>query len=252
MDDHALGSTNLAAFIAATAGRNGTVATLPGGVAVAGPVAVPNAFVDAAVSTDANCSPVEFLDDVTAFYAEQGRAFVLWAPASSHDLIDEATSRGATPDPDRPPAMSVHSPIEFSTELRVTPVASADDGAVFGDLAERGYEIPGLAWLLERHDSYRAPDITWVVVADENEPLGVGCGFASGGCGGVYYVATPPEHRGRGVAAAATTWVTNRLFAGGASRVVLQSSQAGLSVYTRLGFEIDVEYRRFTFADPRL
>ena len=87
MDDHALGSTNLAAFIAATAGRNGTVATLPGGVAVAGPVAVPNAFVDAAVSTDANCSPVEFLDDVTAFYAEQGRAFVLWAPASSHDRL---------------------------------------------------------------------------------------------------------------------------------------------------------------------
>ena len=129
-------------------------------------------------------------------------------------------------------------------------MTSDEEGAVFGGLAERGYALPGMGWLLEQHDSYQARDVTWVLVADEHQPLGVACGFLSGESGGLYYVATPPEHRGRGVAATATVWLTNRLLDQGARTVVLQASAAGLPIYKRLGYQIYEEYQRFTFANP--
>lgn len=250
MSDLSLGATNLAEFLAATAGRKGVVARLRGGLAVAGPIAVANAYVDGAVPTDPTVSPAVFLEDVTAFYAEHARAFVVWAPASSPALIEEAVRRGGVLDPDRPPAMSIHEPIAFATDLRVSPVTTAEEGAVFGDLAERGYDLPGMGWLLGEHDSYQAADVTWVLVADKDRPLGVACGFLSGESGGLYYVATPPEHRGRGVAAAATAWLTNLLLDHGARTVVLQASVPGLPIYQRLGYRIYEEYQRFTFASP--
>ena len=250
MSDLTLGGNNLAEFIAATAGRKGIVARLTGGLAVAGPVGVANAFVDAAVQTDPASSGVEFLDEVTAFYAEQARGFVVWAAASSPALIQEAARRGGVPDQEVAPAMSVHEPIALATDLRVSRVTSDEEGAVFGDLAERGYALPGMGWLLQQHDSYQAPNVTWVLVADEHQPLGVACGFLSGESGGLYYVATPAEHRGRGVAGAATAWLTNMLLDQGAQTVVLQASAAGLPIYQRLGYQIYEEYRRFTFANP--
>ena len=250
MNDLSLGATNLAEFLAATAGRKGVVARVRGGLAVAGPSAVANAYVDGAVPTDSTVSPAVFLNDVTAFYAEQARAFVVWAPASSPALIEEAVRQGGVLDPDRPPAMSIHEPIALATDLRVSPVTTAAEGAAFGDLAERGYALPGMGWLLGEHDSYQAPNVTWVLVADEHQPLGVACGFLSGESGGLYYVATPPEHRGRGVAAAATARLTNLLLDQGARTVVLQASVPGLPIYQRLGYRIYEEYQRFTFASP--
>jgi len=53
---------------------------------------------------------------------------------------------------------------------------------------------------------------------------------------GVFSVATPPEHRGRGYGAAVTARAVLDGFSDGAAYAHLQSSAAGLSVYERLGF----------------
>jgi hypothetical protein len=254
MDQLALGAENLAAFVATTAGRTGRVDDVRGGLVIAGPVAVANGFVDGAVQTDASSSPRDFLDDATAFYTELGRAFVLWVPETNEALADEAARRGGIGDADRAPAMSIRAPIPFASELDVSTVADAEQGEVFGDLAERGYGIPGLGWLMTHHDCFRAPGCTWAIVSDGSGPLGVAGGFINRGSGlpvgGIYYVATPEEHRGRGVAATATTWIANRLIDEGAELVVLQASAAGFPIYLRLGFEVYDTYRRFTFPAP--
>jgi ribosomal protein S18 acetylase RimI-like enzyme len=57
---------------------------------------------------------------------------------------------------------------------------------------------------------------------------------------GIFNVATPEEHRGRGYGAAITAEAVRDGFAGGASFAFLQSSDMGASVYHRLGFrEVD-------------
>jgi ribosomal protein S18 acetylase RimI-like enzyme len=145
--------------------------------------------------------------------------------------------------------MIIDHPIEHPTTLVVRAIVE-EEWAVFGDLAERGYDIAGLGWLLNHHEAYQAVGTTWVTVSEESTPLGVACAHLEGTTGGVYYVGTPPEHRGRGVAAAATAWVTNQLFAQGASTVSLQASKQGFGIYQRLGFKVYDTYDRYTFAQP--
>ena len=65
-------------------------------------------------------------------------------------------------------------------------------------------------------------------------------GYLLDGTVGIFNVATPPEHRGRGYGAAVTLAAAHDAFERGADLAWLQSSAMGHSVYQRLGFR-DVE-----------
>ncbi|HEY5110520.1 MAG TPA: hypothetical protein VII96_13015, partial [Acidimicrobiales bacterium] len=212
MDDQRMDGTtgNLAAFVAATSGRRGTVGQVPGGVVVASPVAVANGYVNAAFRTRVDGAPDAFLDGARSFFAEVGRPFVVWVATGDTDLLAEAAS-GGTPDDTDTPAMCRTEPVDRPSDLQIREVGGAQDRDLFGRLCESGYGQPGLAWLLDHHGSYDVPGATWVIAADDTGDLGVGCGHLDGTTGGIYYVATPPEHRGRGAAAAVTTWLVNHL-----------------------------------------
>jgi ribosomal protein S18 acetylase RimI-like enzyme len=87
-------------------------------------------------------------------------------------------------------------------------------------------EIDGFAIYLGRVDGV---DVT------------TGMGFRIDDAVGVFTVATPDEHRGRGYGAAVTAQAVKDGFAAGATFAYLQSSEIGHSVYRRLGFR-DVEH----------
>jgi ribosomal protein S18 acetylase RimI-like enzyme len=247
MDDNTAGALNLARFVAATAGRHGSVAQVSGGVAVASVVRVANGYVNAAVPVRRTVSASAFLGEAAAFFDRCARSFVLWVPDGHDDLHNEAVQRGGQLHPSHSPAMAIRSrPTLEPNRLRVQLVESSADTDAFGALAESGYETPGLAWVQAQH-GYDAPGTKWVIAYDGARPVGVACGYVFGETGGVYYVATPPEHRGRGIAAAATGWITNALFDDGVEVVTLQSSSAGLSVYERLGFNVYSHYNRYVF-----
>jgi ribosomal protein S18 acetylase RimI-like enzyme len=61
-------------------------------------------------------------------------------------------------------------------------------------------------------------------------------GYTLGDTVGIFNVATPPEHRGRGYGAALTAQAALAGFANGVELAWLGSSAMGLSVYRRLGF----------------
>jgi ribosomal protein S18 acetylase RimI-like enzyme len=67
-----------------------------------------------------------------------------------------------------------------------------------------------------------------------------GVGFTVGDAIGIFTIATPPAHRGRGYGAAVTAHAARDGFAAGATFAYLQSSGLGHGVYRRLGFR-DVE-----------
>jgi ribosomal protein S18 acetylase RimI-like enzyme len=240
------GALNLAGFVRATAGRVGTSSDLRGGVGVAGPVAVVHGYVDAAIPTDLAVPAATFFDDATAFFQSQGRTFIVWVPSSATSHLKEATSRGLAVTGDGCPAMVASKPVGVVGGLRFQLATDDEAHEIFGDLCERGYQQPGMAWLMARQQGYRAPDSFWHIAFDGDVPVSAACGFQTGDTGGVYSVATPPEFRARGFAAAVTGHATNHLFELGAARVVLQASKLGYGVYERLGFTTYDHYDRFT------
>lgn len=68
-------------------------------------------------------------------------------------------------------------------------------------------------------------------------PVVTGLGVRLGDSVGIFNVATPPEHRRRGYGAALTARIVADARADGAGWAWLQSSDDGLGVYERLGFE---------------
>jgi ribosomal protein S18 acetylase RimI-like enzyme len=250
VDVNAAGALNLAGFVRSTAGRIGSTAEIRGGVVVAGPVAVPNAYVNTAIPTDPGVSAAKFFTDATSFFADRDRAFVVWAPLSDPSFATEAERRNLAPDTEPSPAMVVSTPTKAQSGLSFHLVDDDDSAAIFGDLCERGYEKPGMAWLMAHQQSYSAPDSYWHIAFDGGVAVSAACGYLTGETGGIYSVATPSEFRGHGFAAMVTSVATNHLFDLGAARVVLQASKLGFGVYERLGFSVYDHYQRFNFPSP--
>jgi predicted GNAT family acetyltransferase len=71
-------------------------------------------------------------------------------------------------------------------------------------------------------------------------------GYTLGDLVGVFNVATPPEHRGRGYGAALTAEAARQGFAAGAELAWLQASAMGVPVYRRLGFREVEDYLLLT------
>ncbi len=75
------------------------------------------------------------------------------------------------------------------------------------------------------------------VAFDGAKPLATTSVLVEGDLAGIYFVATMPEARGRGIGAAVTRAAMRYARDIGATRAALQSSDAGFSVYRGLGFE---------------
>jgi GNAT superfamily N-acetyltransferase len=91
-----------------------------------------------------------------------------------------------------------------------------------------------------------------VVAYDGTAPVAAAMALTRDEVGGLYWVGTRPEARGRGGATAVTVWATRRAFARGARCVTLQASQAGEPVYLRLGYREVARYGRYLSPSPAL
>jgi GNAT superfamily N-acetyltransferase len=84
---------------------------------------------------------------------------------------------------------------------------------------------------------------TWI--ATDGQDVSTGLGFVHDGWCGVFNVATPEEHRGRGYGGAVTAHTVEAARAAGARGAYLQSSAMGLPVYQRLGFVTVESWRQW-------
>ena len=85
---------------------------------------------------------------------------------------------------------------------------------------------------------------TWLV-ADEAEDVSTALAAVTGDSCGIFNVATPESHRGKGYGSIATAHAVAEAVASGAARAYLQSSPMGRSVYSGLGFSTVEHWRQW-------
>jgi N-acetylglutamate synthase len=128
-------------------------------------------------------------------------------------------------------------------ELEILRVETADGLAQALAVAAAGFGAPpdmlAPLYLLE---VAAVEGLSYYLGRVEGRDVSTSVGYTVGDTVGVFNVATPPEHRGRGYGAALTVEAAREGFAAGADLAWLQASAMGLSVYRGLGFREAEEY----------
>ncbi len=123
---------------------------------------------------------------------------------------------------------------------RVTDAAGVEDHRAvvtdgFGSAPSVAIETTGLGLL-------GTPECAIYVGYADGLPVTSGLGWRSGRTIGVYAISTVPAARRRGYGEAMTVRIATDGIAAGCDVAALQASEAGRSIYERLGFRVDVRY----------
>lgn len=122
----------------------------------------------------------------------------------------------------------------FRTRTATTP----GDLASANRLIASAFELPpGTVSDAFRPTLLSAADVAIEVIRDGEEPVGCLQVTAHGPLVGIWSMATPPEHRRRGVARAGLGHVLTHRLPSAASRAFLIATDAGRPLYDALGFE---------------
>jgi predicted GNAT family acetyltransferase len=135
--------------------------------------------------------------------------------------------------------------VEASAELEIGLIAE-DEIDETNMLLAASFEAP--IELFDRFSSavQQVPEARWYVGRADGAIVSTALGFTLGGATGIFDVATPGEHRGRGYGAALTSHALRDGFDAGSAFGYLQSSTIGHGVYQRLGFRDVEEYTLLT------
>ncbi len=158
-----------------------------------------------------------------------------------------------------PPAMFCTRKLESKPAppgIRLEPVRDAAGLAAFRDVSKVAWATYGIAEevtaaIFTKMSMVAAEHITAIVAYDGSMGLSCALILMSHGIGGVYWVGTAPDGRGRGLAEACTRAVTNTGFDAGARMVTLQASPMGDPIYRRMGYRQIGSYTLYFATPPR-
>jgi hypothetical protein len=163
-------------------------------------------------------------------------------PGYPAELEAELAERGLVPTA-RIPFMVLTDParaqavVDAAGDRRVRPMVTFVDVSSVVSLLEQGFSMPpALTRGLFPMRMLMLPGTATWIVADGGEDVSTAFGAVEEGCCGIYNVATPEQHRGRGHGALATAQAVLHGYEQGAASAYLQSSPMGYPVYERLGF----------------
>jgi GNAT superfamily N-acetyltransferase len=183
--------------------------------------------------------PDAALGRIAAFFAS-GEPHLVWAPgAIDARFVTAAEARGYARN-DGPPAMVMRPPVERSVStsgMEIVPATARDRHDVTTVISE-GFGLP--VDLSERVFSpafFELAEATILLGRVDGVAVSTATLLVTGSVGGVYNVATPEVHRGKGYGATLTQAVVNEGAQRGCEAMTLQSSAMGYRIYERMGFE---------------
>jgi ribosomal protein S18 acetylase RimI-like enzyme len=180
------------------------------------------------------------LEDRVREVERMGLPFGATVRAGRTPAVEEtARSLGLTA-ADRVPGMAA-TPGELgdvpASELQIIRVETADGLAQALAIAAAGFQVPAeLLASLYMIEVSELDGIAYYLARRDGRDVSTAVGYTIDGTVGIFNVATPAEHRGRGYGATITAHAARDGFAAGADLAWLQSSAIGESVYRRLGF----------------
>lgn len=195
------------------------------------------------------CNGPWVVEDSDAAVAELPRAIAEVEAAGAHPWVQTRSAHERTRQAalelglsqvERVPAMAVRPGelAEPAADVEIVPVGP-DETALAVDVLAVAFGAPRDP--LERlAEALQGEESSWVVGRANGEIVSTAASVTVGGVTGVFNVATPAEHRGRGYGAALTAHVVRTAFDRGSDLAYLQSSVSGYGVYRGLGFR-DVE-----------
>jgi len=176
-----------------------------------------------------------------------GRMPRVWitSPASRAELLDPVLLReGFVAHPALPAMLlepaAYRAPDVFCPELSIREVSERPDLEQWACVARN--DDAGAQPTLDFGDMWsqaccaRPADFRFFVGALAGEDAGVVALYTAENVAGLYWVATRPAFRGRGVGTAVTRRAVEEAFAAGARRCVLHATEMGVRIYRRLGF----------------
>jgi hypothetical protein len=178
---------------------------------------------------------------VIAFTAEHGVPWLLWVRAGTDDALLAAGRAAGLRGAGGPPSTGT-SPIEpidgAPPGLEIIEVDDEAGMRVHRDLAARGFDAPAsLFETLTSDASVDDPGFAILIGRLDGAQVSTSLVSVTGTTAGIYNVATPEEHRRKGYVRALTGAVIEAGVRRGCDHAILQSSEAGRSVYESLGFE---------------
>jgi GNAT superfamily N-acetyltransferase len=230
-----------------------TLAPTPGRVVLAGSVTalssgIPIAMFNSAHVTSPVRDPDEVVDAVRDHYAAIGAPFSLvFRDAVAPGLADACQAAGLVehwqmplmvldpipPIPDPPAGLNV---------VR----ADGSSSEAYADVLAEAFGMPqDLARSLLGRSLLEMPEFGALLGTLDGTPVATSAVFVTDRTAGVYNVATLPSARGRGFGAALTWAAVAAGRDAGATRSVLQASEMGEPVYTRMGYGTPDRYRQF-------
>lgn len=217
----------------------------------------PGAYCNGVLRLDASARPDAVLAAAEAFFGPKRHGYAVWIRAHADaDLEEEVRSRGyfQRPPPEGMPGMVLSARPSAAPELptgaSIEPVEGLESARrylhVVADAYGMGDAPPELAAGLFFEPACALSENAHAVLATvDGRPAAGALAIITDGVAGLYWVATAPWARDRGLGAACATRATLACFERGAELVGLQASQMGTGMWRSLGFEEVTRYRRY-------
>jgi len=162
-------------------------------------------------------------------------------PGSRPALAELAATRGMSRQEQDDPLMVMEDPAMLGRAQHVAGLTirqlGPDGAQLHASVAAAGFEAPREPFeQLVTPSVLRLPGVRCYLGEVGGHPVTTSVGVTIGAFVGIFNVATPPAHRGRGYGAAVTARAVADGLAAGAAWSWLQSSPSGYKVYQRLGF----------------
>lgn len=195
----------------------------------------------------------EMLKKADDFFKDLGLDYTVWVRDHADFKLEELL-KNRDLHPRRTPGSAVMAieerirDVDLPEGFKVKGVNNKGDIKNFARVTKEAFEKTDveIEKMFETEETLIHDDIIAYVIYKDDEPVSAVLTVISEEVAGIYWVGTVETARGQGLGSFVTQISTNAGFDSGKNLVILQASEAGERVYTKLGYQTITRYRTYT------